>query len=116
MIHLRFLIRLFIIGLMISVLSADILVSESPDIENRIQIQSQRIANFDSEDVSRSIFGSLKFRGGLVLTSSDPRFGGISALRIQPDGTHFLALSDRAYWLRGVILYDGKKSWVYYGS
>ncbi len=54
-------------------------------------------------------FGALEFRGGLELTSKDPRFGGISALHMDADGSHFLALSDRGAWLKGRIVYrDGR--------
>jgi hypothetical protein len=41
-----------------------------------------------------------------VLTSSYKAFGGLSALRVVDDGEHFIALSDRAYWLRGRIVYE----------
>ena len=42
---------------------------------------------------SRTRFGALEFRGGLELTSKDQRFGGISALHMAADGSHFLALT-----------------------
>jgi len=105
MIYLRFI----IIGALIAILSGEVLISESPILQERIQIQAKPIPNFDLEDAQRCIFGSLKFRGGLELSCPDPEFGGFSALHLQTDGSHFLALSDRAYWLRGRIAYEGKK-------
>ena len=45
----------------------------------------------------------LEFRGGLVLTSRFKEFGGISAIRVQPDGAHFIAATDKGWWLRGRI-------------
>lgn len=44
--------------------------------------------------------GALEFRAGFVLASSDPRFGGLSALWISPDGERLIAASDRGtLWL-----------------
>ena len=74
-----------------------------------IEITSQAIEAFDPRDLSRTRFGKLEFRGGLVLTSSYRDFGGISALRVAADGEHFLSLSDKGNWLRGRIVYrDGQ--------
>jgi hypothetical protein len=58
-------------------------------------------------------FGALEFRGGLVLTSKNDAFGGISAIHMEPDGAHFIAATDRGSWLRGRIVYrDGKPSGI----
>ena len=72
-----------------------------------VAIHAEPIAAFDSRNPSRTRFGALEFRGGLELTSKDPRFGGISALHMDADGSHFLALSDRGTWLKGRIVYRG---------
>jgi hypothetical protein len=101
--------RFFIIVALVAILNGGTPFSQSLNRPDRIQIQAQPILNFALEDSARCEFGALKFRGGLVLSSSHPHFGGISALRIQPDGARFLALSDRAYWLRGRIVYEGKR-------
>jgi hypothetical protein len=74
-----------------------------------ITIVAQPITSFDLRDSSRRQFGGLEFRGGLVLSSSFTYFGGISAIRIAPSGTNFIALSDKGWWLRGRILYDGTR-------
>ena len=74
-----------------------------------IEIHAQPLFDFDLRDPSRSSFGDLKYRGGLVLSSPDENFGGISALRVQPDGAGFLAATDRGFWLRGRIVYDGNR-------
>jgi hypothetical protein len=70
-----------------------------------ISITAEPITSFERDNPSRMRFGSLDFRGGLVLSSPYPHFGGFSALRIRPDGETFIALSDRSYWLRGRIMY-----------
>ncbi|ESW61419.1 MAG: hypothetical protein Q27BPR15_06695 [Rhodobacter sp. CACIA14H1] len=33
----------------------------------------------------------------------DPRFGGLSAIEVTPDGASFLAISDRGFWTRGTF-------------
>jgi hypothetical protein len=75
----------------------------------RIDIDATPIASFDNRDPLQRRFGDLEFRGGLVLTSKNPAFGGISAIRVEPDGEHFLSITDKGSWLRGRIVYrDGR--------
>src|SRR5262245_29217458 len=52
----------------------------------QITVRAQPLAGFDARDPSHRQFGLLEFRGGLVLTSDFKEFGGISAIRVQPDG------------------------------
>ena len=57
--------------------------------------------------------GKLIFRGSLRLTSSDKDFGGLSALHVSDDRTHFLAISDVSHWVTGTLSYsDGKLTGV----
>lgn len=81
-----------------------------PPAPTRIEVQVLPIASFDNRDASRTRFGALEFRGGLVLTSKNQAFGGISAINIEPDGAHFLAITDQGSWLRGRIVYEGGKA------
>ena len=79
----------------------------------RIDVRATQITSFDNRDPAQTRFGALEFRGGLALTSNDPAFGGISALRMEPDGSHFLALTDNGSWLRARIVYeDGKPTGI----
>ena len=79
----------------------------------RIAIQATPIASFDIRDPAKTRFGRLEFRGGLVLTSNEQAFGGISAIHMEPDGAHFLAVTDQSSWLRGSIVYrDGHPSGI----
>jgi hypothetical protein len=80
-----------------------------PEKQAAIKISAKPIDRFDPGDPSRHRFGALEFRGGLVLTSRYKLFGGISALRMQPDGANFIALSDHGLWLRGRIVYAGNR-------
>lgn len=75
----------------------------------RIEIQAQPIDAFDNRNQDLHRFGMLEFRGGLQLTSPSRDFGGVSSIRIAPDGGRFIALTDKAHWLRGRIVYQGSK-------
>jgi hypothetical protein len=74
-----------------------------------IEVRARPIPAFEPRDPSRRRFGRLEFRGGLELTSSYKEFGGISAIRVRPDGARFLALTDQGRWLRGRITYGGDR-------
>ena len=74
-----------------------------------IEVAARPIAGFEIRNSSRRQFGLLEFRGGLVLTSPSRHFGGISALRVQADGAHFIALTDKGWWFRGRLVYDGTR-------
>ena len=78
------------------------------DDVQRIEIRAQAIENFDPREPTRTRFGALTFRGGLILESPHRAFGGMSGLRVAADGEHFLSVTDRANWLRGRIVYRDK--------
>ncbi|HEY7999739.1 MAG TPA: esterase-like activity of phytase family protein [Pseudolabrys sp.] len=107
--------RWFIVGILLAALlgiAGSYAVAQSPRTSRaltRIDARATQIKSFDNRDPAQTRFGALEFRGGLALTSNDPAFGGISALRMEPDGSHFLALTDNGSWLRARIVYeDGK--------
>jgi hypothetical protein len=75
----------------------------------RIEVRARPILSFEPRDPSRHRFGQLEFRGGVELTSPYKEFGGVSAIRVRPDGAHFLALTDQGRWLRGRLTYDGMR-------
>jgi len=78
-----------------------------------IAIEATPIAAFDTRDPSKTRFGQLNFRGGLALTSKFEAFGGVSAIQMEPDGAHFLAVTDQSSWLRGRIVYrDGRPAGI----
>ncbi len=79
----------------------------------RIAVQATPIDAFDNRDPSRTRFGALEFLGGLALTSNYQAFGGVSAINVEPDGSHFLAITDNGSWLRGRIAYrDGRPAGI----
>jgi len=75
----------------------------------RIEVRAVPIHHFEHRNPERRRFGALEFRGGLVLTSNHAHFGGLSGLRIAPNGQNFLSHSDKGYWLRGRIIQDGDR-------
>jgi hypothetical protein len=65
-------------------------------------------APLDWADADASVVGRLRFRGGLVLKSDDPRFSGLSALLVSADGRGFVSVTDEGYWIRGGLVYDDR--------
>lgn len=74
-----------------------------------IEVRAQPITAFDPHDPSRQRFGQLEFRGGLTLTSPYREFGGLSAIRMAPDGAQFISLSDHGRWFKGRLTYEGTR-------
>ena len=73
-----------------------------------IEVAAQPIRAFDPRDRTHVQFGALRFRSGLVLTSKFHDFGGLSGLRLEPDGAKFVSFSDKGNWFTGRIVYrDG---------
>jgi hypothetical protein len=80
-----------------------------PEPPQRVEIKTRPVESFDAREPDRTRFGPLEFRGGLELSSPHKSFGGISAIRLLPDGERFVAVSDRGRWVRGRIVYRGTK-------
>ena len=96
-------------ALLLALVSGDAQVSPPAAPPVVIEVHSESITAFDVRDASLRQFGLLEFRGGLVLRSSYQHFGGISAIRVAPDGAHFIALTDKGWWFRGRIVYEGTR-------
>lgn len=75
------------------------------DLPVKIEVEALPINAFDAKAPDQRRFGALDFIGGIELRSVYREFGGLSALRMLADGEHFVALSDRAHWLTGRIVY-----------
>lgn len=73
-----------------------------------IAVDASPLAGFARYDRSLTRFGELEWRGGLVLTSPDPRFGGWSGLILDRTGTELVAVSDRQAWMRATLVHDGE--------
>jgi hypothetical protein len=60
------------------------------------------------QDPKQRTIGRLEYRGGLHLVSDDPRFGGISALRVLPDGQRLAAVTDEGWWVSARLVYHDR--------
>ena len=58
------------------------------------------------EDETVTRVGSLIWRGGIRISSSDPRFGGLSSLLVSRDGVRMTTLTDKGYWITARLKYD----------
>jgi hypothetical protein len=86
--------------------SAQLLPQTPAEPPAKLEIQAKPIEAFDPREPSKKQFGPLAFRGGLELSSPHKQFGGLSGIRVSANG-NFLAISDKAHWLRGRIIYRG---------
>lgn len=62
----------------------------------------------DPSNAGRERIGALVYRGGLRLESPDPRFGGLSDIRIVAGGTRLVAVSDCGTGLTAALSYDAE--------
>jgi hypothetical protein len=63
-----------------------------------VVVRSSPVA-LNPADARQRVVGRLEYRGGLHLVSDDPRFGGISSIRVEPDGERLVAVTDDGQWL-----------------
>jgi hypothetical protein len=73
--------------------------------ERTVSVHAVPVALYPDDPERRDV-GELVYRGGLELTSSDPAFGGFSAIELDADGTRLLAVSDRGQWLVADLVHD----------
>lgn len=79
--------------------------AQMPAGERAVTIHAAPVALYPDEP-GRTDLGDLVYRGGLVLTSPDPAFGGLSAIAFSEDGGRLVALSDRGQWLTADLIHD----------
>lgn len=74
-----------------------------------LEVKARPIESFDPRDPTHVRYGALEFRSGLILTSPFRGFGGLSGLRLDRKGEQFVAISDKANWFTGWLVYKGKR-------
>ncbi|MDX2259371.1 MAG: esterase-like activity of phytase family protein [Hyphomicrobiaceae bacterium] len=74
-----------------------------------IDITARPITSFSKLGTSGARVGKLTFVGGLVLTSSDPHFGGWSGLAMDADGSGLFAISDGGAYLSARLVTENGK-------
>ncbi len=92
------------ITLLSSVAAALVVVSPGSQAAS---IEVQTVPLNPSNPAQTSV-GRLLYRGGLWLSSADPRFGGLSDLRVDPGGARFVSISDCGAVLEAGLVYDGR--------
>ncbi|HEY6552716.1 MAG TPA: hypothetical protein VI669_05140, partial [Vicinamibacteria bacterium] len=83
------------------------LLSATPARGERIEVASKAIP-LNPIDLEQEKVGRLRFRGGLSLTSSHPRFGGLSSLRLSEEGGRVTFVSDEGSWLTARLVHDDR--------
>jgi hypothetical protein len=71
-----------------------------------LEVHANQLVNFQPTRPDMRRFGDLKYRGGLVLTSPSPHFGGWSGLVMDADGKRLLSISDTGPWMCANVEYD----------
>ena len=79
--------------------------ARGPAFAEPIEVHARTVP-LNEEVPEQTTVGALRYRGGLLLTSPDARFGGLSALAVTVDGQQFLALSDRGFRFTARLVYD----------
>jgi hypothetical protein len=89
------------------------LADSKPDIARiapgPISVTAKPISHFERFRNGSRLVDKLAFRGGLVLSSSSPNFGGWSGFILGDDGKSFLSISDSGVWMKGKLTYDGSR-------
>ena len=93
---------LLAVALLTAVLAATPLPSKAHEQTSDIRVTAEP-ASFTRLGNGR--FGKLEYRGGVILSSDDDRFGGFSGLAISADGRAILAVSDEGWWLKANVIY-----------
>lgn len=78
-----------------------------PEVPEAIPVAARPITSFRPGQ-AETRFGSLDFRGGLVLSSSFSGFGGLSGFALSPD-SRFVAVSDAGVLFTGRLDTDGDR-------
>ncbi len=69
--------------------------AEAASVAHSIVVQSRPLESFSAAERGSRRVGSLVYRSGLVLTSPDRDFGGLSSIRMQNAGETFVSVTDR---------------------
>jgi hypothetical protein len=95
--------RFALAAIMLAVVIAIVAVAGARADAIAVQAKPVLLHSFDP---SITRVGRLEYRGGLQLSSTDPRFGGLSGLLVSANGRYFTAISDRGYWIEAGLVYD----------
>src|SRR5688572_25206314 len=91
-----------------AVLAAIAFPSEAREQPSDIRITSTPVS-FTRLALGRERLGKLEYRGGVMLSSDDMRFGGFSGLAMSANGRTILAVSDDGWWLKAKVTYRNNR-------
>lgn len=74
---------------------------------HEIEVRARPIAEFARNGATPTLSPRLEWRGGLVLTSLSPHFGGWSGLVLDRNGKDLVAVSDSGVWMTAKLTYEG---------
>ncbi|MBM3566402.1 MAG: esterase-like activity of phytase family protein [Alphaproteobacteria bacterium] len=83
---------------------AILLLAAAPAWSATIEVRAEPVL-LNEKDPAETTVGKLRYRGGVVLKSSDHRFGGFSGLAVAADGGYLIAVSDHGLRLSTKIVY-----------
>ena len=84
-------------------------VNPGAPVSHPIEVTARPITYFERGNSTRTRFGRLEFRGGLVLGSAASEFGGWSGLVLDDAGRRMLMISDVGSWMTAELTYDGTR-------
>lgn len=68
-----------------------------------VPVTAHAIPHFRRGDENSRSFGPLEYLGGVELHGRHHGFGGLSSIRLRPDGESFVAVTDTGDWITGRI-------------
>ena len=96
----------FLIAVLFSSLLSSDADSRSRPLQKNIDIKVHaKNFSFDQVNPNKKHFGRLTWRGGLVLSSKQKKFGGYSGLVLTNKGKKLIAISDQGTWLQASVRY-----------
>ncbi len=101
----RMLVLLTLAAVALAVSAALLSVASLPAPDGAVALDAAPVP-LDPTDAGRDAVGPLHYQGGLWLRSNDPRFGGLSDLRVSRDGARLFAVSDCGYGFTASVSYD----------
>jgi hypothetical protein len=91
------------------IIAVSLLLLPAVAASDSVEVKAVAIPLSDA-DPSAGKADALIYRGGLVLSADDPRFGGFSALGLSADGRRMISVSDAAVSFSANLSYDEKGS------
>ena len=85
---------------------AALLVAGPLAAQESVPVRAAPVPVFAEQSPEQTVFGELRFLGGVQLESTDKRFGGLSGIEISGDGRAALFVSDQGDLFSATLDYD----------